>query len=75
VSPENYSALLIRELLEWRHDIAYVLLDLQRLEEEVQKLSEGRVAACYLADREREYLDRFTSGKRRREWLGGRFAA
>jgi phosphopantetheinyl transferase (holo-ACP synthase) len=75
VSAENFSASRVRELLEWRHDMAYVLLDLEKLEEEAKRFSERKVAAYYLADREQEYLGRFTSGKRRREWLGGRLAA
>jgi phosphopantetheinyl transferase len=75
VSAENFSIPQIRELLEWKYGMAYALLDLQRLEKEAQKFSGKKGAFHFLARREQEYLSRFTSGKRRREWLGGRIAA
>lgn len=70
VHTENFSASRARELLEYPHAMAYTLYDLQKFDGEAQKK-----AAHYLSKQEQEYLGRFTSGKRRREWLGGRFAA
>ena len=75
VSAENLSVSRARELLGYKHGMAHILLDMQRLEEEMQKLGEIKVVASYLSKLEQEHLARFTSGKRKREWLGGRFAA
>ena len=70
VQTESFSASRARELLEYPGAMAYTLYDLQKFDEEAQKK-----AAHYLSKHEQECLGRFTAGKRRREWLGGRFAA
>ena len=75
VCAENLSVPQARELLGYNHGMAHILIDLQRLEEEIRKLGEEKVVANYLSKLEQEHLVRFTSGKRKKEWLGGRFAA
>ncbi len=68
VANERFSSSQARESLQYQHDMAYILLDLG-------KLGEATAAANYLCRREHEYLGRFASDKRKKEWLGGRFAA
>jgi phosphopantetheinyl transferase len=75
VSVENLSVPLCRELLRYQHGMAYILLDLQKFQEELLKFSEQSVVAHYLSNPEQVYLNTLTSEKRKREWLGGRFAA
>ena len=75
VSAESFSCPQTRKLLEYQHGMTCILLDLQRLEEEMQKLGKEKVLAHYLSRREQGCLVRFTSDKRKREWLGGRIAA
>jgi phosphopantetheinyl transferase len=55
--------------------MAYLLLDLQKFQEELLKFTEQSVVAHYLSNPEQVYLNTLTSDKRKREWLGGRFAA
>lgn len=64
----------VMELLGFPHGMTCILFDLKMFAEEMQKLGEEKVVA-YLNRREQDYLSRLTSGKRKREWLGGRFAA
>jgi len=68
-------ASMVAKLLRNRQPLTYVLLDLQLLEEEVNKLGIETAAVSYLSGEELVLLSRFTSNKRKREWLGGRFAA
>jgi holo-[acyl-carrier protein] synthase len=75
VSAENLSIPQARELLQYNHGMAHILLDLQRFEEEMQKLGEEYIVANYLSNLEQEHFGRLTSAKRKREWLGGRFSA
>jgi len=75
VAVENLSVPLYRELLEYQHNMAYLLLDLRRLEEQMLKFTEQNFMARYLSGPEQVYLNTLTSDKRKREWLGGRFAA
>jgi len=75
VSVENLSVPLVRELLEYQHDMTYVLLNLQRFQEAMLKFAEQDVLTHYLSNLEQIYLNKLTSDKRKREWLGGRFAA
>jgi phosphopantetheinyl transferase len=75
VSAESLSVQQVRDILEYHHGMTYILLDLQRLEEELLKLAEQNIVTPYLSSLEQVYLKRLTSGKRKREWLGGRFAA
>jgi holo-[acyl-carrier protein] synthase len=74
VTDESYLSHQVRELLGYPHAMTCILFDLKIFAEEMQKLGEEKVVA-YLNSREQEYLSRLTSGKRKREWLGGRFAA
>ena len=75
VADQRFSAPRIQELLQFPHLLTCILLDLQLLEEEVNKLGEERVITCSLSSEELNLLGKFTSDKRKREWLGGRFAA
>ena len=52
-----------------------VVIDLRKFAGEIEKLGEEQVIARYLSSQEQEYWNRLTSAKRKREWLGGRFAA
>ena len=74
-SAENFSVRQVAELLEYHNSMTYILLNLQRFEEEMQKFAEKKGVAHYLATREQDNFTRFTSDKRKKEWLGGRFAA
>ena len=75
VSTDNFSIPQARELLDYHHDMRYILLDLQRFQEEMRNFAEENILADNLSSLERVNLRKFTSNKRRREWLGGRFAA
>ncbi len=75
VSAENFSAPCVGELLKYEHRMAYSLLDLKRFEAEMQKFAEEKILARYLSGPEKVYLQKLTLEKRKREWLGGRFAA
>lgn len=65
----------VAELLHYNHSLTYVLLNLQLLEEEMDKLGEETAAVSHLSEEELVQFDKFASPKRKREWLGGRFAA
>jgi len=75
VSAESFSASRVREVLDYSQSMTYKLLDLSRLESELQMLGAEKVLAQYLTAPERVYLEKLTLEKRKREWLGGRFAA
>ena len=75
ISLENFSGTQIRKLLTYCHDMAYTVLDLQRLQEKITTVGMENIAARYLAPGELLCWGRFTADKRRREWLGGRIAA
>ncbi|KPK00688.1 MAG: hypothetical protein AMJ60_00055 [Desulfobacterales bacterium SG8_35] len=74
-SAENFSARQVMALLEYHHDMTYILFNLQKFDEEIQKITEKKMVAHYLSTRELDNLAAFSSDKRKREWLGGRFAA
>jgi phosphopantetheinyl transferase (holo-ACP synthase) len=75
VPAENFSAPRVGELLKYEHSMAYSLLDLKRFEADMQKFAEEKILARYLSGPEQVYLQKLTLEKRKREWLGGRFAA
>ena len=73
--PGPFSLLQLKKLLENPNEVTYILFDLPRFEQAMQKLGTREVVAQYLSPPEIQHLDRLTSAKRQREWLGGRFAA
>jgi len=75
VPAENFSAPRVHGLLKYQHSMVYLLLDLKRFEAERHKLDEANFLARYLSGPEQVYLEKLTLEKRKREWLGGRFAA
>lgn len=75
VADLHFSAPQVQKLLQYPHLLTYVLLDLQLLEKEINKLGKERVTASNLSGEELSLLSKFTSAKRKREWTGGRFAA
>ena len=74
-SAESSPVLQTLEAQDYPHDMKCVVLDLLKFEREIQKLGEEMVIDRYLSLQEQGYWGRLTSGKRKREWLGGRFAA
>jgi phosphopantetheinyl transferase (holo-ACP synthase) len=75
VTGQHFSADQVQELLQYPHLLTYVLLDLQLLAEEVNKQGEERTIAYNFSGQEQNLLGKFASAKRKREWIGGRFAA
>ncbi|MEN8233135.1 MAG: 4'-phosphopantetheinyl transferase superfamily protein [Thermodesulfobacteriota bacterium] len=75
VADLHFSAPQVQKLLQYQHLLTYVLLDLQLLEKEINKLGEEKALANNLSREELDLLSKFASAKRKREWLGGRFAA
>ena len=75
VPPGDFSVPLACEMLQYQHGMACILIDLQSLEAEIQGMGGEKIAVRYLSSLEQEAFSRFSSGKRQREWLGGRFAA
>ena len=75
IADPHFSVPQAQELLQYPHLLTCALLDLKLLEEEVSKLGEERTIAHNLAREELERLSTFTLAKRKKEWLGGRFAA
>ena len=75
VADQHFSAPQLQNLLQYPHLLTYVLLDLQLLEEEINKMGEEGVITCSLSNQELDLLSKFASAKRKREWLGGRLAA
>jgi len=74
-SAESSPVLKTLEAQDYPHGMKCVVLDLLKFEMEIQKLGEEMVIDQYLSLQEQRYWGRLTSGKRKREWLGGRFAA
>jgi len=74
-SAESSPVLRTLEAQDYLHGMKCVVLDLLKFEMEIQKLGEEMVIDRYLSLQEQEYWGRLTSGKRKREWLGGRIAA
>ena len=74
LAPQHLSAPQVQNILQSKYPLTYVLLNLQLLENEINKTGE-EAATSYLSGEELFQLSKFTSSKRRREWLGGRFAA
>ena len=68
-------AQMVTKLLGYRHSLTYVLIDLQLLEEKITKPGKETAAESYLSGEELGRLSKFTSPKRKLEWLGGRFVA
>ena len=75
IADQIFSALQVQELLQYPHLLTFILLDLQLLEQEVNKQGEEKAMANNLSREELDLLNKFTLAKRKREWLGGRFAA
>jgi len=75
VAGQHFSAPPLQKLLQYPHLLTCVLLDLQLLEEKINNLGRKEVTACNLSSKELSLLGKLTSDKRKREWLGGRFAA
>ena len=75
ITNQSFSAPQIKELLQYPHLLTYVLLDLQKLEEEINQPGEKRVLTENFSREELDLLSSFTLAKRKREWIGGRFAA
>jgi phosphopantetheinyl transferase (holo-ACP synthase) len=65
----------MREILRYSHLMTCVLLDLRLLDGEVKKLGKDKIITSSLSGQEVVLLDKFTSAKRQKEWIGGRFAA
>ena len=72
IADRRLPAPMVAQLLSYGHSLTFVLLDLQLLEE---KLGQGTAAVSYLSGKDLVQLGKFTSPKRKREWLGGRIAA
>ena len=75
VTDQHFSAPQVQKLLQYPYVLTWVLLDLQLLEEEVNKPGGEETIAGSLSREELERLNMLTLAKRKREWLGGRFAA
>lgn len=75
VTSDSLAAGQAKKLLGYQHGMTYVLLDLQKFDEQMQKQGKENILASCLSIQEQEHLGRFTSVKRKKEWLGGRFAA
>jgi len=75
IADQAFSLPQVQELLQYPHLLTCVLLDLRLLEEEINKLGEGKAISCNLSGEELDQLSIFTWAKRKREWIGGRFAA
>ncbi|MFC1844912.1 4'-phosphopantetheinyl transferase superfamily protein [Thermodesulfobacteriota bacterium] len=72
---QHLSAPQVQKILQCKYSLTYVLLDLQLLENEINKTGEETTATSNLSGEELVQLSKFASAKRKREWLGGRFAA
>ena len=75
VAADSFPALQVQEAIENERGMICVIFDLRRFAGEIEKLGLEQVIARYLSSQEQEYWKRLTSAKRKREWLGGRFAA
>jgi len=61
--------------LENNSAVTCTLFDLKQFDSELNKPGMEKTIFRYLHGKEKDYLKRLTSDKRKREWLGGRFAA
>ena len=75
IADQCFSIPQVQELLQYHHLLAYVQIDLKLLEEEVSKQGEEKAITCCLSREEMDILSTLSLDKRRKEWLGGRFAA
>lgn len=75
VTDQHFSAPQVQELLHYPHGLTWVLLDLQLLDKKVNKQGKERAIINNLSREELDRLNTFTRAQRKREWLGGRFAA
>lgn len=66
---------LVRKLLAYQHAIGVILIDLAGLSATLQGPDEENIVNRYLCHDERSLFRKMTSVKRKRDWLGGRFAA
>jgi len=62
-------------LLQYPHAMGVMLFDLKCLAAEALVLGEAKLVSRYLSSQEQAHFSRITSDKRKRDWLGGRFAA
>lgn len=75
VATPHLSVSRIQELLQFPHALAWVMLDLRLLEDKIGDIRREQEITSCLSGVELDLLNRLSSGKRKREWLGGRFAA
>jgi phosphopantetheinyl transferase len=73
--PDGYFVLRTLKSLENNSAISCTLFDLKQFDSELNKPGGEKTIFRYLHGKEQNYLKRLTSDKRKREWLGGRFAA
>ena len=75
VAADIFSFLPALKSEDYCHGLQCVLFDLLKFDKNCRESGEEKVIGQYLASQEREYWHKLTSKKRKREWLGGRFAA
>ena len=75
VAADSFSFLLALKSEGYCHGLQCILIDLLKFDKNCRESGEEKVIKQYLASQEREYWHKLTSKKRKREWLGGRFAA
>src|SRR5210317_947379 len=75
IADQCFSIPQVQKLLQYPHLLTYVQVDLKLLEEELSKQGEKKAITCSLSKEEKDLLSTLALAKRRREWLGGRFAA
>lgn len=75
IDNQHLSTQKVQEILQCSHLLKYVLLNLQLLEKEINRAGEKATATSSLSKEELVQLSKFASAKRKREWIGGRFAA
>ena len=69
------SASKLSKMAQFPHPITVVLLNLRLLTSQMETRGMEYMYAQYLSEQEQAWLEKFTSEKRRLEWLGGRIAA
>ena len=75
VATDTFSFLQALKSEDYCHGLQCVLFDLLKFDKKCRESGEEKVIGQYLASQELEYWHKLTSKKRKREWLGGRFAA
>ena len=75
ISEHSFPARQVQELVQNKAAVNFVLLDLLKLGEEINKLGQKKIALHYFSTKELLHWARFTLDKRKHEWLGGRLAA